>query len=71
MDTQPGHSKLCRGCQHHDAVMHRQGHPSPCNRVRWIGAHHVKPQLRVANGKVDCSDFYNCRNGSGTERVGE
>ena len=52
----PGQNNICRTCQHYDASMHGQGHPSPCSCVRWIGANHVKPELRVVAGKVDCSD---------------
>ena len=53
---QPGQEILCRNCTHYDPEAAGMGHPSPCSCVRWIGAYHVSPQLRIVAGKADCSD---------------
>ncbi len=49
----PGTLAFCRSCSHLDQAMHRQGHPAPCCRQRWIG-----PQLHVPT--IDggtCAEF--------------
>ncbi len=49
----PGTLAFCRSCAHLDQAMHRQGHPSPCGRQRWIG-----PQLHVPTITGDsCAEF--------------
>ena len=49
---------LCRTCCHWLAGHWRQGHPSPCARVRWDGPHHLKPALTITvAGGIVCDEF--------------
>ena len=52
----PGHVlPLCASCRHRTSDL---SHPSPCDRVRWIGPVHVKPALVVdGDGVVRCRDY--------------
>lgn len=49
----PGTFSFCNGCRHRDVEMHRQGHPSPCGRQRWIGPKLHRPEISAAG----CADF--------------
>jgi len=38
-----GNRATCKSCRRRDHQMHGQGHPAPCDRVRWQDQRHHTP----------------------------
>ena len=53
----PGLGRLCGGCGNFLPALHRQGHPSPCARFRWVGIEHISPDLTRGPAGESCLEF--------------